>query len=260
MTATATTRRGRARNGPGRSDLLRSGRRNPRARLAGSGTCGRAPRPLRGSISTPWITSTAFGPGGRWCTSSPLLTRASRTRRARPRPARSTTGQPRSPPFGRTRPWGEPALRTVVQPQRLSRRLRSCFGEQRSTEPKARGTACHCGVPLGTLMRAAPVCDSLVSPSAAGSRVSVSAGQALFIPAGWWHEVFTHELTVSSNAWLEPPPAARLRPPILFLSSDSFERFRRGGEGEAAPAAPGGRTTDADADDASGGGGGGNAR
>lgn len=44
--------------------------------------------------------------------------------------------------------------------------------------------------------------------------------------------MFTHTLTVSSNAWFSPPAAARLRPTILFLASDSFEHFRRRGAGD----------------------------
>eukprot|EP00897_Mesotaenium_endlicherianum_P008132 jgi/Mesen1/7347/ME000377S06564 len=57
----------------------------------------------------------------------------------------------------------------------------------------------------------------------------VCAGEAIFIPAGWWHEVFTHELTCSANAWFTPPPAAQLRPTLMLLRSVSAT-FKPGAE------------------------------
>lgn len=50
-------------------------------------------------------------------------------------------------------------------------------------------------------------------------RASVSAGEALWIPAGWWHEVFTLDsFTVSANAWVEPSNVM-LRPTLMMLHS-----------------------------------------
>lgn len=46
-------------------------------------------------------------------------------------------------------------------------------------------------------------------------------GDALFIPAGWWHEVFTcWEWSLSVNYWCElSHPRCRLRPSLLHISS-----------------------------------------
>lgn len=57
-------------------------------------------------------------------------------------------------------------------------------------------------------------------------RADVRAGHAVFIPAGWWHEVFTLGLAASANAWWPPAsPAAALRPTLLQSRSATFADF-----------------------------------
>jgi len=47
-------------------------------------------------------------------------------------------------------------------------------------------------------------------------------GEMLYIPAGWWHEVFTPTATLAVNYWFVPHPVARFRPTILYLHSDEY--------------------------------------
>ena len=48
------------------------------------------------------------------------------------------------------------------------------------------------------------------------------AGQMLFIPAGWWHEVCTPRVTLGFNFWFKPHPRTALRPTLLFVNSDLY--------------------------------------
>ena len=50
----------------------------------------------------------------------------------------------------------------------------------------------------------------------------VRAGDALYIPAGWWHEVLTPRCTLALNVWFKPHPRAALRPTMLHLHSDAY--------------------------------------
>ena len=60
------------------------------------------------------------------------------------------------------------------------------------------------------------------------TRVTVHAGDAIYIPMGWFHEVVTSEqVTVSCNFWFEPGPRARFRPTSMFLSSSEYLEFCR---------------------------------
>lgn len=56
-------------------------------------------------------------------------------------------------------------------------------------------------------------------------RAEVKAGEAIFIPAGWWHEVFTFHETVSANIWFKPSPVARFRPTLMHLKSEKYYKF-----------------------------------
>lgn len=47
----------------------------------------------------------------------------------------------------------------------------------------------------------------------------LNPGEAIFIPAGWWHEVFTLQYTVSVNMWFGPSSNALYRPTLLHLKS-----------------------------------------
>jgi len=53
-------------------------------------------------------------------------------------------------------------------------------------------------------------------------KVSLSAGQMLYIPAGWWHEVLTPEFTIAFNFWFAPHARSKLRPTLLHLHSDLY--------------------------------------
>jgi len=53
-------------------------------------------------------------------------------------------------------------------------------------------------------------------------RARVEAGQMLYIPSGWWHEVFTPRTTLAFNFWFKPHPRAALRPTMLHLRSDAY--------------------------------------
>ncbi|KAH9312319.1 hypothetical protein KI387_027354, partial [Taxus chinensis] len=50
-------------------------------------------------------------------------------------------------------------------------------------------------------------------------RAQVKAGEAIFIPAGWWHEVFTFEETVSANVWFKPNQVTSFRATLMHLKS-----------------------------------------
>ena len=57
-------------------------------------------------------------------------------------------------------------------------------------------------------------------------RAVLGAGDALWMPAGWWHEVLTPQVTIAFNTWWSPHPkaCARLRPTMLHLHSDLYAR------------------------------------
>jgi hypothetical protein len=55
-------------------------------------------------------------------------------------------------------------------------------------------------------------------------RATIRAGEALYIPAGWWHEVLTPTWTVAFNFWFVAHARARLRPTMLSLASDEYAR------------------------------------
>lgn len=59
-------------------------------------------------------------------------------------------------------------------------------------------------------------------------RTEVNAGEAIFIPAGWWHEVFTLQETISVNVWFGPSSNASLRPTLLHLKSENYLQFMLG--------------------------------
>lgn len=52
----------------------------------------------------------------------------------------------------------------------------------------------------------------------------LEAGDALWIPAGWWHEVLTPSTTIAFNFWFEAHERSRLRPTLLHLSSELYAR------------------------------------
>jgi len=54
---------------------------------------------------------------------------------------------------------------------------------------------------------------------------TLRSGEALFIPAGWFHEVCTPEPTIAVNWWLSSFSSASLRPSMLYLSSDEVLSF-----------------------------------
>ena len=57
-------------------------------------------------------------------------------------------------------------------------------------------------------------------------RAQLTKGDALWIPAGWWHEVLTPSLCVAFNFWCTAHKLARLRPTMLHLRSDTYaEQF-----------------------------------
>ena len=65
-------------------------------------------------------------------------------------------------------------------------------------------------------------------PAAAARRLvaRLSAKHALFIPAGWWHEVFSGPRpSAAYNVWLHAHPRTALRPSLLYLRSERFWRF-----------------------------------
>ena len=53
-------------------------------------------------------------------------------------------------------------------------------------------------------------------------RAELRAGEMLFIPTGWWHEVLTPRVTLALNVWFKPPAGAALRPTMLHLHSDAY--------------------------------------
>jgi len=56
-------------------------------------------------------------------------------------------------------------------------------------------------------------------------KARLQAGQSLFIPAGWWHEVVTPVHTLALNFWIEREPGNELRPSIMYLRSEKFYQF-----------------------------------
>ena len=59
-------------------------------------------------------------------------------------------------------------------------------------------------------------------------RVVLGAGDAITIPAGWWHEVFTAttDVTVAINFWCElVSPLCSLRPTLVYLHSKDARRW-----------------------------------
>ncbi|KAL1525754.1 hypothetical protein AB1Y20_020598 [Prymnesium parvum] len=55
-------------------------------------------------------------------------------------------------------------------------------------------------------------------------KLTLSRGEMLYIPAGWWHEVFTPTCAIAFNFWFTPHPKSRFRATILHLHSDMFAR------------------------------------
>jgi len=47
--------------------------------------------------------------------------------------------------------------------------------------------------------------------------VTLEQGEMLFLPAGWWHQVYSLEAAISVNFWWEVPRAELLRAPTLRL-------------------------------------------
>eukprot|EP01018_Ginkgo_biloba_P025785 Gb_02948 [translate_table: standard] len=56
-------------------------------------------------------------------------------------------------------------------------------------------------------------------------RAEVEPGEAILIPAGWWHEVFTFQETVSANIWFKPNPVTRFRPTLMHAKSEKYYNF-----------------------------------
>eukprot|EP00249_Psilotum_nudum_P019383 c27223_g1_i4 orf=197-1408(+) len=56
-------------------------------------------------------------------------------------------------------------------------------------------------------------------------KAEIREGEAIFIPAGWWHEVFTFQETISINVWFGPSPNAYFRPSLLHLKSEKYLKF-----------------------------------
>ena len=55
-------------------------------------------------------------------------------------------------------------------------------------------------------------------------KVMLRAGEMLYIPAGWFHEVLTPTFTIAFNFWFTPHPRHKFRPTILYLHSDLYAR------------------------------------
>jgi dTDP-4-dehydrorhamnose 3,5-epimerase-like enzyme len=55
--------------------------------------------------------------------------------------------------------------------------------------------------------------------------MELSANQALLIPNGWWHEVFTHVPTAMVNYWFKPHLKSKLRQTIMHLHSPDYLDF-----------------------------------
>jgi hypothetical protein len=53
----------------------------------------------------------------------------------------------------------------------------------------------------------------------------VEAGECLYIPNGWWHEVFTPAPALAVNMWFTPVDRSRFRPTIMYLRSEKYLRF-----------------------------------
>jgi len=58
--------------------------------------------------------------------------------------------------------------------------------------------------------------------------VTVGAGQALYIPAGWWHEVRTPHVTMAVNFWFDASAESRhfLRATLRYLVSPESQLFK----------------------------------
>ncbi|CAI7847878.1 unnamed protein product [Closterium sp. NIES-53] len=73
---------------------------------------------------------------------------------------------------------------------------------------------------LPSILTACPENHPLFFSHATCYRVQLMEREAIFIPAGWWHEVFTFgPMTVSANVWFPPHPSCRLRPTLMMLHS-----------------------------------------
>ncbi|CAI5477972.1 unnamed protein product, partial [Closterium sp. Yama58-4] len=71
------------------------------------------------------------------------------------------------------------------------------------------------------------------------NRVQLMQGEAIFIPAGWWHEVFTFgPITVSANVWFPPHPSCRLRPTLMMLHSHRILHHMQAAWRETLPGTP----------------------
>ena len=55
----------------------------------------------------------------------------------------------------------------------------------------------------------------------------VEAGDTLYIPKGFWHEVFTPCVTVAFNVWFQAHASSDLRQTIVHLHSAAFLPFLR---------------------------------
>ena len=53
----------------------------------------------------------------------------------------------------------------------------------------------------------------------------LEAGDALYIPNGYLHEVLTPDLTTAVNLWFEAAPVSQFRPTILHLYNDGYAAF-----------------------------------
>ena len=94
---------------------------------------------------------------------------------------------------------------------------RSSLGMLVPVAPPAPGAAPPPPSALGR-SRAAWRCPGLLRRGAAGAhaglldepcwRAELRAGEMLFIPTGWWHEVLTPRVTLALNVWFKPPARA----------------------------------------------------
>lgn len=80
---------------------------------------------------------------------------------------------------------------------------------------------------LPSILSADPKNHHLFFQRAKAYRAVIRAGEALYIPAGWWHEVFTLDLSFSVNSWFAPTKKASLRPTLMMLQSEKYHRFVR---------------------------------
>ena len=83
-------------------------------------------------------------------------------------------------------------------------------------------------LPIESSLHSAHLPRGAFPPAAAARRLvaRLSAKHALFIPAGWWHEVFSGPRpSAAYNVWLHAHPRTALRPSLLYLRSERFWRF-----------------------------------